>query len=182
LANKPDIGQVFGQLTVIKFLDNRHVKCRCSCGNERILVWYDLIRERPTKSCGCFRAARFKTLNKALPYGEAAFNELYGRYVREARKRSLEWSLSKDEMRKLAQKNCYYCGASPTQLLGKKPRMNGTFRYNGLDRVDNAKGYTSSNVVACCKHCNIAKHAMSLADFKCWAKRVYNTLLNPTVD
>lgn len=29
--------------------------------------------------------------------------------------------------------------------------------YNGIDRLDNTKGYTPENSVACCKHCNSLK-------------------------
>lgn len=37
--------------------------------------------------------------------------------------------------------------------------------YNGVDRVDNTKGYTLENCVTCCAEANYAKRALSYADF-----------------
>ena len=49
----------------------------------------------------------------------------------------------------------------------------GDFVYNGLDRVDNEKGYTIDNVVPCCKHCNYAKRNRSVEEFIDWIAQVY---------
>jgi len=46
--------------------------------------------------------------------------------------------------------------------------------YNGLDRIDNEKGYLLDNVTPCCKICNQAKHALSLDDFLAWCQRLIN--------
>ena len=48
----------------------------------------------------------------------------------------------------------------------------GDFTYNGIDRVDNALGYTTGNVVPCCKQCNHAKSDMPYADFMAWIARL----------
>lgn len=40
---------------------------------------------------------------------------------------------------------------------------------NGIDRVDNDKGYVPGNVSPCCWVCNIAKGTMSLDE---WAEMV----------
>jgi len=37
--------------------------------------------------------------------------------------------------------------------------------YNGIDRVDPKRGYTSDNVVPCCRHCNWVKGASTLDEF-----------------
>lgn len=47
-------GQVFGRLTVIKYLGDRQWLCKCSCGNETIVYASNLVRGH-TKSCGCLR-------------------------------------------------------------------------------------------------------------------------------
>ena len=47
---------------------------------------------------------------------------------------------------------------------------------NGLDRVDNNKGYTIDNVVPCCKRCNYAKNNQTPREFKEWVKKVYNKM------
>jgi hypothetical protein len=53
------------------------------------------------------------------------------------------------------QKPCHYCGAElPLHIVG-------------LDRVDNARGYTRDNIVPCCALCNDAKgHLLSYDEFK----------------
>jgi hypothetical protein len=45
--------------------------------------------------------------------------------------------------------------------------------FNGIDRVDNTKGYTLENCVPCCTRCNLAKHTMSLTAFKEWVAEVF---------
>ncbi len=64
--------------------------------------------------------------------------------------------ISKEEFNAIAEKACHYCGK-------KGP--------NGIDRTDNLKGYTKTNCVACCKHCNYVKGDLSITDFKKWTER-----------
>ena len=47
--------------------------------------------------------------------------------------------------------------------------------YNGLDRVDNSRGYEPSNVVPCCRRCNRAKDDMSSQEFMKWLGQAYLT-------
>jgi hypothetical protein len=37
--------------------------------------------------------------------------------------------------------------------------------------MDNTCGYTSDNVVPCCKTCNMAKRDMTVQEFTSWLKR-----------
>jgi hypothetical protein len=57
--------------------------------------------------------------------------------------------------------------------VGKK-YYNGEYLYNGLDRVDNTKGYIISNIVSCCGQCNRAKGILSQEEFLQWLKRASN--------
>lgn len=45
-------GQRFGKLTAIDYINNGRWKCKCDCGNEKIISGTDL-RKGSTKSCGC---------------------------------------------------------------------------------------------------------------------------------
>jgi hypothetical protein len=47
------------------------------------------------------------------------------------------------------------------------------YAYNGIDRVDNFKGYEIDNCVPCCYICNYAKRDMSKDQFLAWVKRIY---------
>lgn len=69
----------------------------------------------------------------------------YVEYQRGASKRSLEFTLSFPVFQELVQDKCYYC----------HHKVDG--EANGIDRVDNGKGYTSDNCVTCCEMCNIMK-------------------------
>lgn len=89
-------------------------------------------------------------------------------YKRNAKKRNLEWSITLEQFDKLIFSNCYYCGDEPRVHELKRK----TLIYNGLDRVDNNKGYIIDNVVACCTICNMMKYTLSLDDFKIWSIRL----------
>lgn len=101
---------------------------------------------------------------KTLPYGVASANRLFMAYKRYAKKRNREFSLTKEEFLTIIVASCVYCARSLTQEYGGK-NYNGLFRYTGIDRLDNAIGYTSNNCVACCKDCNFMKRAMSRCEF-----------------
>jgi hypothetical protein len=94
-------------------------------------------------------------------------------YKGNAHRRGLDWNLSPEEVQELVFESCFYCGISPFRAI--KVRGN-IFYYNGIDRVDNKRGYFSDNVVSCCKTCNIAKSTMTPISFHIWAKNVVKTL------
>ena len=55
MINKNDIvGQKFGKLTVIKFIEKFNYLCKCECGNKKIVRRYDLLNNN-TRSCGCIK-------------------------------------------------------------------------------------------------------------------------------
>lgn len=64
-----------------------------------------------------------------------------------------EFNLSEEDFEKLTQLPCNYCGDTPE-------------KYNGVDRVDSAKGYFTENCVPCCATCNRMKMDSSVDDFK----------------
>jgi len=163
-----ETGSVYGKLTVIERADELTRKgaywlCQCSCGNKAIVLGQNL-RHGETKSCGC---------SVRLPPGEGAFRLLFRRVKKQARDRDLVFKLGRDDTRRMMKQACFYCGIEPRQTSGHATqRYNGSFIYNGLDRLDNNKGYTIDNVVACCRTCNFAKGTLSQNDFLSWLDRV----------
>lgn len=143
--------------------------CRCDCGIVKA-VKGDSLRHGRSKSCGCLHLNII-----SLPRGEAAFNSVFRNARRRADRFGREWKLTKDQVAFLTSQNCYYCGRSPSHSMDEK-RHNGSYIYNGLDRVDNTGGYTIENVVPCCGTCNIAKRATSLNEFRDWIAKAYNHL------
>ena len=88
----------------------------------------------------------------------------------------LDFSLKRASFQGKIDTECFYCGsfASNTkQIVCKNKDFNKSYNYNGLDRIDNTKGYLEDNVVTCCKTCNIAKNTMSHEEYLQFIKRVY---------
>lgn len=156
-------GKRFGRLVVLEKAKGKWL-CLCDCGNRKLIA-SGALRSGSTRSCGC--------LYPNLPKGEAAFRLVYLGMQRNARKRGLSWELTRDQVRILTKQYCHYCGAEPYQHA-KGQRLNGSYIYNGLDRVDNAVGYVTSNVVTCCGRCNRAKDTMGGEEFRAWIIRVYD--------
>lgn len=75
----------------------------------------------------------------------------------QANRRGLEWAITENELQKLREQPCHYC-AAPLHETG-----------HGLDRKDNAKGYTAGNVVPCCATCNKVKGPHLTYDEMCVA-------------
>jgi len=172
-------GQRFGRLLVINEVptpDNvktkrTHWKCICDCGNE-LIVNASSLRNGNTQSCGCLQSEICK---RGLSSGESALNGLFATYKIGAKKRNLIFNLTKKEFIYFTQQNCFYCNTEPKQIK-KNKWDNGNYVYNGIDRIDNTRGYTLDNCVTSCGQCNQAKMDMSYNNFLIWIKNVYNNL------
>jgi len=66
--------------------------------------------------------------------------------------------LTFDQFMQFWQRPCWYCGDVPETI--------------GLDRIDNSKGYTLSNVVSCCRACNLAKLDADREEFLARCRRI----------
>jgi len=158
-------GRKFGKLLVLKknmIGKKSKYDCLCDCGNKTSVLGESL-QSGGTTSCGC---------NHHLEYGLAAKNLLFGDYRRHAKRRGMIFDLAFKDFISLCEKKCVYCGKSPSQIIGVNPK-HGLFTYNGIDRVDNSKGYDLSNCATCCKICNNMKHTMSKMDFLNHIKNIY---------
>lgn len=167
------IGKVYGRLTVIKREPNHGKRimwlCQCSCGKQIIADGAHLTTGH-TQSCGCLVLDTIR-----LPKGEGAFNSLYGRYKAVAHRANRKFELTQKEFREIVSQPCHYCGREPETKCGS-PDSFGQYIYNGIDRVDNQKGYSKDNVVPCCIQCNRAKHVLSYHEFIDMCKRIVANL------
>lgn len=162
-------GQKFGKLTAVGCLgvvkQNRRWICECDCGDITTVSVGNLTKIPGTRSCGCENKYRKKDP------GVAAKREILCRYKVSARDRGFEWTLTEEDFEKLTSLPCQYCGGLPATTFTTLSK-NGSFTYNGIDRVNNSLGYISGNVVSCCSTCNRAKLMMSVDEFLAWARRV----------
>lgn len=186
------VGDVYERLTIIEELKERkfggrQFKCLCICGNTTNV--YSGALGKTTNSCGCKQRDFVKNLGlvgNKKESGAVTLNAFERKYKIAAENRGYEWSLSQDEFRTLIKGNCHWCGeVAPlrnryfdseglrTKEYFSKDSTNADRHWvnmNGIDRVNNSKGYTIENSVSCCKECNRMKMNMDRTLFleKCF--------------
>lgn len=95
---------------------------------------------------------RDKNPDKVLQSNEDRKSNLkycYGNYVRSARDKNLEFTISNEDYERIVCGKCYYC-----DTIADKG-------FNGIDRKDQTQGYILENCVNCCKMCNYMKCSLS---------------------
>lgn len=174
IADKDLINKKFGKWTVLRKAGHNkrgesHWLCKCDCGTEKIVKEASLLRGA-SKSCGCL-VKELNSFRYTKPSGVVSSNRVYDRYKKGAIKKGRAFELTKEEFIYLTSNNCYYCGSKPKNIcnIGKI----GDYTYNGIDRIDNTKGYIIDNCITCCETCNRAKLKMTKFDFLEWIDRVY---------
>ena len=169
VSEKIEIGNVYGQLTVLNF-DSKDVRyrkkylCQCKCGNTKVILGAALVSGN-TKSCGCLSKESKQKTRK--PNNGSEITAIILGYKHHAKKRGFKWNLKREEVEYLIKQNCHYCGIEPSNLKKTKNSIEG-LKYNGIDRVDSLKDYTKDNCVTCCRTCNLAKRDMKIEDFRSW--------------
>jgi hypothetical protein len=162
-------GKQFGEWTVLglafdkKYDQHTYWYVKCSCG-EIDHTRADSLKSLTSKKC---KKCKHKTQHKE----DFALNTIYHNYKKSALKRNLSFNLSKDAFRALLAQSCHFCGTQPFAVWKYAAQP---LTYNGVDRVDNSKGYDEGNCVSCCKTCNLAKSTMSVSEFLGWIDRVYS--------
>lgn len=119
-------------------------------------------------------AASKRTSQEML--NESVIKKIYRQYKSRGYKDSL------NEFKSITQRNCYYCGLPPSLIckstIDKRcvyfTNRRGKYIYNGIDRIDNSKGYESDNIVPCCKQCNLAKKDLTIIQWDEWLNRILN--------
>lgn len=172
-------GRRFTRLIVVGYVNHHRSQglwlCRCDCGRELVVRGSNLITKN-TKSCGCLAKEVQITLGKnlprrILPLGHAQKNSVLALYKCRAKRKGYDWNLTEEQFENLVSGECHYCGDIPANKACRVG-SNGAFIYNGIDRLDNSKGYECDNVVSCCKICNFAKNDMNYGEFMTWIARV----------
>lgn len=171
LRKPPDmVGKRFGKIKVLSYAGKGRWNYLCDCGKTSVSSTQSLLKINKTvKSCGCV-----PNYNKYADETLAAKHYLYISYKKGAKRRNRPFLLGFEEFINLVQQKCHYCGEEPLQCSKNKYAKN--FYYNGLDRVDNDKGYVIDNVKPCCFKCNNAKQKRRKEEFITWVEKCYNNL------
>lgn len=191
------LGKKFNKLTLIEFTDKTTAdghaigRFTCDCGGEKYAQLSN-VRGGTITSCGCLRLESARKAIKIshkllLERGVWSKDPKMGSAKQRYHESYSDGNLSFEDFFKISQLNCYYCDAPPAnssnyykydyknKIKSSTYRVeNGTFIYNGLDRIDSSKIHDLDNVVPCCAHCNRAKMARTQPDFLDWIERVYN--------
>lgn len=173
------IGKKFEYLAVIKRVGadkHRHViwKVKCVCGKIYNVLGQNL-RNGNVRSCGCkYSELRGEVNGQKKLKGVSNMNTIFYLYKRNAKKRNIDFCLTKNEFKEITAKNCFYCNTKPSNEYKGHSESNGSFIYNGIDRIDNTKGYVIDNCVPCCKFCNWMKKDLTVERFLSHIEKIYN--------
>lgn len=169
-------GKKFGMLTVKEL---HHIlkkysywTCICDCGREVVVRKNNLwgYKGATTKSCGCNKK-RIQRKKFLKPEGHASKMQAYFTFKHNAKSRNIPIEISLEEWEAITQQDCFYCGSKPSNVSISR-HDSGSFTYNGIDRLDNTKGYSKDNIVPCCFICNHAKSDLPFDKFISWIKQL----------
>lgn len=110
---------------------------------------------------GFYRRTREKMINKVI-----------SGYIKSAERRELTWALSYEEFYNMSQLACTYCGVPPRQHHAGDAPGPPMFIFNGVDRVNNNRGYEVDNCVTCCYQCNLSKRNLTMKDWMNYLSRL----------
>ena len=136
---------------------------RCDCG--------ELIQKttRELHRSSVYGCAKCNTRIRKENLEAAALRDIHGRYKLNAKNRNIEFKLNQNLVAELITKPCYYCGVAHSNIFTYRKEK---FLFNGIDRVDNSRGYLCNNVVPACKICNTAKRTMPKEHFIAMVTRI----------
>lgn len=176
------IGKKINRITINNWYLNKkyyYFNYTCQCGTNKNCTT-STVYQNKIFSCGCYlKEWRYfkdpKPRNDIKPNGGSAANYVYWYYKRNALKRNVQFELSKETFLEITKQNCTYCEIAPFKKYKHSHHKNsGYFVYNGIDRLDNNKGYVKGNMTPCCFICNRAKGELTLDEFYQWIDRIKN--------
>ena len=169
------VNQRFGKLLVLEAVTQKSInkkwRCICDCGKEA-LVDSSKLKTGHTKSCGCYNTEYHRGRLLIKPISTRKYTPMEAS-ARRVLGHCYNNEISYDDFIAISQKNCHYCGASPSNKANSRERKvdrtykmdEANFIYNGLDRKDSSQNHNITNVVPCCWTCNRTKNNMSYLDF-----------------
>lgn len=175
--NKALVGSEVNGIKIVGYWfegSHGHFTCICVCGKE-FQSRCDHIKSGRSKSCGCL-TSELVSVGKTKPDNESSWKTYLRWYEQNAKRRHIDFSLSRPKFESLAGASCYYCGTPPTSKQVRWANERGVrdrfLVCNGIDRVDNTVGYIESNCVPCCETCNKAKGTLTTEEFRTWVQKV----------
>lgn len=167
---------VLSRATNDKF-NNAKWNCKCDCGKKKQINGASLRLGR-TKSCGCIGGGVKRSGNTALL-------RYYNSYVFGAKHRNIIFELDIRDFIDITSSPCFFCDELPNNKhyayhrtrYSKGKQSDEAYAGNGIDRLNNTKGYIRTNVVACCSICNKMKSDLPIKIFKNKINQIYNNFV-----
>jgi hypothetical protein len=163
---KNELGNVYGELSVIKQLEARggeiYWQCMCSCGNTTEVRGSHL-RKGAVRSCGC-KATEFR--NKKIVTHGMTGTRWYANYNnRKRRLKSKEldknWNFQKERFLRTLFQQCVICGITEKEHLEKYKT---SLHVDHVLPLKTGHGLEVGNATILCAECNRFKHAKKLED------------------
>lgn len=161
------IGRKYKDVYVDEFVGKSRYKIVCPLGHESVTDRTTLVQRRQdglASACPECRKTLFLT-SRDEEKTERIYRRYFDKYARGAASRGLEFELEFSEFMEYILSNCEYCGDPPGTRVAGKRKGQTLIRAGGIDRVDNAQGYTKSNCIACCTICNRMKMVLGPVQF-----------------
>lgn len=128
---------------------------------------------RCKRCAGAVTGVCLEDIAQSLGLFDEAAARVFRMYQVSAKLRGHPFSLTLEQVATFLGKECGYCGAPPLNAVSVVD--DGThfkLRYQGIDRVDNRRGYEVGNLVSCCAPCNRAKGVTPVGEFIERARRI----------
>lgn len=184
---KSSIGTRFNRWTVIEYIgDNKTsnglVKCKCDCGTELDVRYYDLLSGQ-TKGCNsCSKIERSKNCGKyerKIGKENWKFNgyetlggQQWATIKYNAKSRNLEFSITKEYVYNILLEQDFKCKLSGLDIELCKPGRKNTRWTATLDRINSKIGYVEGNVQWLHKDINMMKWAFDENQFIQYCKMI----------
>ena len=149
--------------------------CKNDLSLENFLIWVCNIYNYQNKKSNKTLDRNTNPRRGTMTY---RFSDCYGNLKYRDSKKGNIFTLSKNDVLKISQENCFYCNCPPfvpvkNFISNKEYNL---LYFHGLDRHDNKLGYSLSNVKSCCHPCNIAKSSDTQGVFLSKIYSIYNYL------
>ena len=165
-------GQIFGRLTAVSYT-GKHTNGKnkkriwlfqCECGKQCEKPIEKAVRGW-TKSCGCLISTRSSL--------EQLQHSVFSGYYQDG-------GLTEDEFKTLSRRPCWVCGGLVSEtgsVRTHRTKRDVSWKYHGLDRIDNNLPHSRNNVLPCCWDCNEWRKDRTIPQFIEKIQAAYNNLV-----